>query len=340
MQKRMGDDQVSRHNQMNTMPKVYSRVVTGHSLFPVSHHRSLRRTALLLLTAFVLVGCTDADAAPAPALSNLTSIAQDLNPAIELAPARGYAGSQVSIRGTGWQPATLVTINLVDSQGQSPALTASMTDANGQFRTGFLYPNTKRWLVPGAHTLVASTADEVMAAMTQFTVVLPAGVATTTLPITLTSTVTGTVNNGAVVIGTVASTPATSPAVSPTVIPTLVATAVITPSVQVSPAVGGANTQVVIQGNHFPAATQLYIYLTLVSGAIDPKSSYHIYHTTTTDAAGNYNLAIVLPGTWPDGSPLPTGELTVIVATQDFGRQARTAFSFIAPTPTPMPHCH
>ena len=334
----MDDDQVSGHNQMNTISKEYFRAVTGHSLFPVSHHRSLRATALLLLIVFVLVGCTNADAAPAPAtaLSSSTSTAQDLNPAIELAPARGYAGSQVSIRGTGWQPATLVTINLVDSQGQSPPLTASMTDANGQFQTGFLYPNNARWLVPGAHVLVASTADEAMEAMTQFTVVLPAGVATATSA-SLTSTVIGTVNNGAIVTGTVVTTPAASPTVSPTMTPALVATAVITPSVQVSPAVGGVNTQVVIQGSHFPAATQLYIYLTTGSGAIDPTSSYHIYHTTTTDAAGNYNLAIALPGTWPDGSPLPTGELIVIVATQDFGQQARTGFSFIAPTPTPTP---
>jgi hypothetical protein len=132
--------------------------------------------ALHLSLVLLVMGCDNSARSPSPTATGSISIVQTLSPTIELDPATGYAGTRVNARGSGWRPATIVTLKLADAQGSSPVLTASTVDAQGQFSTAFLYPMAERWLGAGAHLVVAAAAEDAEEVVTSFTVVPPAGV--------------------------------------------------------------------------------------------------------------------------------------------------------------------
>ena len=148
-----------------------------------------------------------------------------IDPAIELAPALGYAGTYLSVQGAGWTPGQMIVITMQDVQGDSSVLAAATVDLDGHFASGFLYPLAERWLSPGPKTIVAATADGALNATASFTVDPPVGVSvvvtdapgeialpaatpslTATLSITATPLVTATVTG--TVTGTVTPTSA------------------------------------------------------------------------------------------------------------------------------------
>lgn len=106
----------------------------------------------------------------------------------------------------------------------------------------------------------------------------------------------------------------------------------------VAPAGGTAGTEALITATGFPANTRVDLYLAgliRASAAAERPQSYAI---ATTDANGTATLRFVLPTNWPSGEPILSGQLVMLVATQDFAARANTTFDYTAPTvPTATP---
>jgi hypothetical protein len=100
------------------------------------------------------------------------------------------------------------------------------------------------------------------------------------------------------------------------------------------PSSGSAGTQVTISGGGFPPNTRVDLYLAGLVGVAAAGAQPTSYANAITDNAGNFRLGFVLPATWPDGEPLTSGTLALLVATQDFSRRANATFDYVAPTPT------
>ncbi|MCB0065268.1 MAG: SH3 domain-containing protein [Caldilineaceae bacterium] len=128
---------------------------------------------------------------------------------------------------------------------------------------------------------------------------------------------------------------ATSPA-GPTATPTLTPT-VIQPSANVQPTNGGPGSTIIINGGGFPANSVVNIHLGALIGVRSSATDPYTYASTTTDRTGSYSVALTLPAAWPDGATIETGQLLVIVATEDFAHQASALLDFttVAPTATP-----
>ncbi len=118
------------------------------------------------------------------------------------------------------------------------------------------------------------------------------------------------------------------------------------PAASINPASGSANTQATVTVTGFPANVQVDLYLAGLVRASDATQRPQSYATATTDSNGNGTLLFGLPTNWPSGEPILTGDLVVLVATQDFGARANTLFEYTAPTvstatptvaPTPIP---
>ncbi|MCB0104700.1 MAG: hypothetical protein KDE53_02300, partial [Caldilineaceae bacterium] len=106
----------------------------------------------------------------------------------------------------------------------------------------------------------------------------------------------------------------------------------------VNPSSGTAGTAVTISATGFPANTRIDLYLAGLVRASAVAERPQSYATATTDGNGNATLPFVLPTTWPSGEPILTGDLVMLVATQDFATRANTAFAYTAPTvPTATP---
>ncbi|MEZ4729804.1 MAG: PA14 domain-containing protein [Caldilineaceae bacterium] len=100
------------------------------------------------------------------------------------------------------------------------------------------------------------------------------------------------------------------------------------------PAAGTANTQVTVQGGGFPANTQVSLYLSgLVTGRAAAAAAPNSYATATTDNTGEYRMTFTMPATWPDGRPIQSGRLALLVATADFSVRASATFDYTEPTP-------
>ncbi|MEZ4663624.1 MAG: sugar-binding protein [Caldilineaceae bacterium] len=149
-----------------------------------------------------------------------------IDPRIELAPTRGYAGAYLSVQGDGWTPGQMIVITMQDVQGDSSVLAAATVDTDGRLASGFLYPLAERWLRPGAKTIVAASADGALSATADFMVEPPDGVVavvtdapaeidtpTATPTLTATPTITPTITTTATPASTVTTAPSTTPAV-------------------------------------------------------------------------------------------------------------------------------
>lgn len=106
----------------------------------------------------------------------------------------------------------------------------------------------------------------------------------------------------------------------------------------VEPTGGTAGTDVVITVTGFPANTQVDLYLAGLVRASAAAQRPQSYATATTDGNGMATLTFTMPTTWPSGEPILTGDLVMLVATQDFAARANTTFAYTAPTvPTATP---
>jgi len=113
-------------------------------------------------------------------------------------------------------------------------------------------------------------------------------------------------------------------------------------AVSIAPASGSANTQATVTATGFPPNVQLDLYLAGLVRASAVAERPQSYATATTDGNGTATLTFLLPTAWPSGDPILTGDLVILVATQDFGARANTTFAYSPPTiptatATPMP---
>ncbi|HRW05514.1 MAG TPA: PA14 domain-containing protein [Caldilineaceae bacterium] len=155
----------------------------------------------------------------------------------------------------------------------------------------------------------------------------------------VTATPTSTPTNTTTPATPATTTPtATATPVVPTATPTVTPT-VVQPSANVQPGNGGPGSTVIVSGGGFPANTTVNVHLGALIGVRSSATNPVSYATTTTDRTGSYSVAFDLPATWPDGSTIASGELLIMVATEDFGAQATTRLSYssVAPTPTATP---
>jgi uncharacterized protein YgiM (DUF1202 family) len=107
------------------------------------------------------------------------------------------------------------------------------------------------------------------------------------------------------------------------------------PYAQVEPNKGGAQTQVAVSGGGFPANTAVNVHLAGVAGVAAAAANPQSYATTTTDGNGNFNVSFALPDKWPDGKPITSGKLVVLVATADLGTVASATFDYFVAAPNP-----
>ncbi len=160
-------------------------------------------------------------------------------------------------------------------------------------------------------------------------------VTATATPIpTATPTATATATTGATDLPTATSTPIVPTATATATATPSITPTVIQPSANVQPATGGPGSQVTINGGGFPANALVNVHLGALIGVQSSASDPVSYVSTTTDRTGSYSVVLALPATWPDGSPIASGELLILVATDDFGAQATTQLAYTAVAPT------
>jgi hypothetical protein len=106
------------------------------------------------------------------------------------------------------------------------------------------------------------------------------------------------------------------------------------PSINLSPASGGAGTPVTVSGGGFPANLPVGVYLGVFGDQIG-RGSAQRYATGVTDGDGNYRMTLTMPATWPDGSPVAQDRLIVMVASDDFSVQVSDVFNYLLPGPVP-----
>ncbi len=89
------------------------------------------------------------------------------------------------------------------------------------------------------------------------------------------------------------------------------------PYADANPSSGPAGTWVTVNFGGFPANTWVNLYL---GGVVSTRraASATAYASAQTDRNGNGALSFVMPDRWPNGAPIEPGELTLLVATEDF----------------------
>ncbi|MGB8645765.1 MAG: hypothetical protein WCF84_11050 [Anaerolineae bacterium] len=127
---------------------------------------------------------------------------------------------------------------------------------------------------------------------------------------------------GAPTLAAVAPTATPTPTVAPTNTPA-------TPSITLNPTSGGARTWVTVAGRGFPGGAHIRLHL----GSAGTGAS-NSYAEAIADPTGRVTLALLMPGEWPDGSPITDSPLMVVAATLDSSVQATAPFSY-QPAGTP-----
>nr|HRJ45561.1 hypothetical protein [Caldilineaceae bacterium] len=143
-----------------TQNRQISSIQETHSLWRRAGKIRGPHVGVLLLAALLLSACLSLLAPTGPARTPVVlPVASGDRPQIAISPPSGYAGVYVQVVGNGWPANDLVLVTLSDDAGRSGILAASAANSSGQVTTGFLYPISPRWLSPGAHTIVAYTAN-------------------------------------------------------------------------------------------------------------------------------------------------------------------------------------
>jgi hypothetical protein len=104
------------------------------------------------------------------------------------------------------------------------------------------------------------------------------------------------------------------------------------PVIVLDPTRGGAGTSIIVTGSGFPAETQISVRLGPPSVGATPQS----YARETTDADGRFALLFVMPGYWPDGTPIAETELVVVVLNQDGSAKATAPFVYVSSSLAPL----
>ncbi len=209
------------------MNKIRHHFIAQHAVHPSSisadqpnavRPRATRWVVLAVVTLFaatILSACFSLFPGMGPTVAPTATQVANAGPSLVLDPASGYAGVYVRVSGQGWPANTMVILALQDGAGRSGILAASTSANDGTVSTGFLYPISDRWLVPGPNTVIAYTADGNLQATTTFQVVKP-GTTPITTTLTTTPSPTATVESGGAVISTPTATNTSAPVNTPT----------------------------------------------------------------------------------------------------------------------------
>lgn len=203
--------------QTDGQPKGQPQDQPGEIEIP-SRPSAARWTLLVVAALFAvatLSACFSLFPGLGPTVAPTATQVANAEPSLVLDPASGYAGVYVRVSGQGWPANTMVILALQDGAGRSGILAASTSANDGTVSTGFLYPISDRWLVPGPNTVIAYTADGNLQATTAFQVVRP-GTAPITTTLTTTPSPTATTSSGGAVISTPTATNTSAPVNSPT----------------------------------------------------------------------------------------------------------------------------
>jgi hypothetical protein len=107
------------------------------------------------------------------------------------------------------------------------------------------------------------------------------------------------------------------------------------PYINVNPEQGGPNTPVTINGGGFLPNTRVNVHLGRVAAAELSQSNPRSYASATTDGNGNFQVSFTIPREWPNGDDIETGKLVVLVAHDDFSKQASAIFDYFVVGPNP-----
>ncbi len=123
------------------------------------------------------------------------------------------------------------------------------------------------------------------------------------------------------------------------VTPTPTPTGTPAPFADASPSSGSAGTTVTVSGGGFPANTQLNLYLAGIASDVQASAANStVYATTVSDRSGNFTASFSMPSTWPNGSPIESGRLIILVAAPNYSTEASAIFEYRAPRPTVAPN--
>lgn len=247
-----------------------------------------------------------------------------VQPSANVQPSSGGVGTSITVTGGAFRPQTELRVYLGALAGVSAAAVdqevyaTTTTDSAGSYAVTFTMPDT--WpggapIAEGKILIMLSTADSGQQASAVFDYV-PS-------PPTPTPTPTGTL------IPTATATPTFTPIPTEEATPTPVPQ----PFVNINPASGGPDTLVNVNGGGFLANIQVCVYLGLFDGNVDPSTSPVNYACTLTDNNGGYAMSVLMPLNAPDGRPVPTGNVVILVASNDFGLRTTALFNYTAPPP-------
>ena len=249
-------------------------------------------------------------------------------PSATINPNAGSANTQVTVAGSGFPANTQVDVYLAglvrasDARQAPRSYATTTTDRDGNYRVTFAMPAT--WpsgepLLTGRLAVLVATQDFATRATVSFEYIAP------------------TVQTPTATAAPPQPTPTFTAAPPP--IPTPTATPVPPPAqspfVEAAPTEGSANTQVTLRGGGFPANTAVNIHLGTFDAQVGGSGAPARYGAATTDANGNFTLAITLPSVWPDGTAVESGLLLIFVEANNFAQQASAVFNYTMPTPTP-----
>lgn len=286
-------------------------------------------------------------------------------PSANVQPGSATVGTMITVSGGGYPASAVVNVHFGALLGVSaaavdlPVYASTQTDGNGNYSVTFAMPATwkdGRPIGDGQLLILVATAD----LSYQSTAVLTFAVAPTATPLPTDTPVPPTntpvppptetpTNTPIPPTNTPGPTPTPAPPTETPVPPTNTPvppptdtplppptdTPAPQPFAAIAPNAGGPGTQISVSGGGFPANVPVAAYLAAFTGNIDPAQFPTGYTSTVTDGNGNYAMSFEAPATWPDGAPLETGKMVVLVATGDFSLRASALFDFIAPTPVP-----
>ena len=226
------------------------------------------------------------------------------NPAIDINPSAGGAGTRVTVGGAGFPARTalnlyLATLDRQVGQGDEEIFASTVTDRFGNYSMAFTLPRS--W---SDGTPVGTGRLAVVVANSDFSIVVSGSFDYTAATADPTPTAT--------------NTPVASP------------TTARTPAVSVSPGSGSPDTRVTVNGSGYPSNVTVNAMLAKFEGGGGYADAAERYATTTTDGNGAFSMSFKMPSRWPDGSRIESGRILVVVATNDFGAVASAAFRFDA----------
>lgn len=100
---------------------------------------------------------------------------------------------------------------------------------------------------------------------------------------------------------------------------------VASPAIALNPDDGAPDTEVMVTGTGFPAATEVNVRL----GPPDVGATPQSYGTAVTDAEGDFTLSFTMPAQWPDGTAITERDLVVVAINQDANVKATAPFDLL-----------